>query len=112
MGAIDEAEADKDKSKTPEQRWIDAARSAARQIAEAEDTRPTVAVYAESSGWYTASRHTEGKRARNLLTATLDYWFLPNRDDTFLRLRFENGYAWSSPNTQRKQLFLSLSVRL
>lgn len=112
LGAIDEAEADTEKSKTKEQRWTEAIRSAARQIAEAEDTRPTVAVYAESSGWYTARGNSEGKRARNLLTATLDYWFLPNRDDTFLRLRFENGYEWTFPATKRKQLFLSLAVRL
>ena len=112
LAAIDEAEGDKDKTKTKEQRWIDAVRSAARQIAEAEDTRPTVAVYAESSGWYTASGKFTGRRARNLLTATLDYWFLPDRDDTFMRLRYEDGYEWSAPTVRRKQLFLSFAVRL
>jgi hypothetical protein len=113
LAAIDEAEADKDKNKTKEQRWADAVRSAARQIADAEDTRPTVAAYAESSGWYNTGRgSTDGKRTRNLLTATLDYWFLPDRDDTFLRLRYEDGYEWSSPNQRRKQVFLSVSVRI
>lgn len=112
LAAIDEAEADKDKNKTLEQRWIDAVRSAARQIADAEDTRPTVSVYAESSGWYTARGNFDGKRTRNLLTATVDYWFLPDRDDTFLRLRYEDGHEWSSPTVRRKQVFLSVSVRI
>ena len=112
LAAIDEAEADKDKNKSKDQRWLDAVRSAARQIADAEDTRPTVSVYVESSGWYTARGNFDGKRTRNLLTATVDYWFLPDRDDTFLRLRYEDGHEWSSPTLRRKQVFVSVSVRI
>jgi hypothetical protein len=112
LEAIDEAAADRSRAKDKEQRWLEAVRSAARQMAEAEDTRPTVAVYAEASGWTVAEGVFEGRRTRGLLTATLDYWLLPDRDDTFLRFRYETGYEWSSPTVRRKQLFVSLSVRL
>ena len=91
--------------------WLKGVRTAAASEADAITDQPTLSFYAESTGWYTAGTTTDARRFRNLLTATLDYWFLPARDDVFLRLRYENGYEWSAPNDLRKQLFFAVALR-
>lgn len=72
----------------------------------------TVAAYVESTGWYGRSDAALGRQFKNLLTATVDYWFLPGNDATFLRLRYEHGTDWTAPTQKRKQWMLALSVRL
>jgi hypothetical protein len=73
--------------------------------------QPTVAVYAENSGWYAFGRPYEGSRARNLFTLTLDYWFLPSREDLFLRARYETGYERATPAERRNHLLLSVGLK-
>jgi hypothetical protein len=102
LDAIPEAESDAD--------WVDTVRSMARGQADAITDQPTVSAYAEASGWYTAGGTLEGDRRRfkNLLTITLDYWFMPSRDDLFARLRYESGYEWALPQVRKNQLFASV----
>jgi hypothetical protein len=92
--------------------WQRAVRAAAVQEADSITDQPTVALYAESSGGVSVNGRVEGRRWRNLLTANVDYWFLPGRDDTFVRLRYEHGYEWTAPQAKRKQLFVTLAVRM
>jgi hypothetical protein len=93
--------------------WQQAVRTAAREIADAQDTRPTFAAYAEASGWYTAKGQLSGeRRQRNLVIATLDWWLVPTRDDLFLRLRYEDGHEWTAPARRKQQVSVALTVRL
>lgn len=93
--------------------WLEAVRTAARDIADAQDTRPTLALYGEASGWYTARGQADNqRRQRNLFTATLDWWLVPTRDDMFLRLRYEDGYEWTAPTRRKQQVSVSITVRL
>ncbi|MGY4827082.1 hypothetical protein ACVNIS_00740 [Sphaerotilaceae bacterium SBD11-9] len=92
--------------------WVAEVRGIARGQADAITDQPTWAVYAEATGWYTASGPLdEGPRFRNLLTISLDYWFLPGRDDVFVRLRYENGYEWALPRERKNQLLASVGLR-
>lgn len=104
LDAVDEAKDDTD--------WVAQVRMVAAQEADAITDQPTLAVYLESSGGYSVSGRGEGPRLRSLHTATVDYWFLPGRDDTFLRLRYENGHEWTAPTVRRNHLILSLGLRL
>lgn len=104
LDAVDEARDDAD--------WAAQVRLVAAQEADAITDQPTLAVYVESSGGYSVSGRGEGPRLRSLHTATIDYWFLPGRDDTFLRLRYENGHEWTAPTVRRNHVILSLGLRL
>lgn len=95
----------------PTEDWRTVVRAVAVQEADVITDQPTVSVYAEATGWYQAGQKVDESRFRNLLTATVDYWFLPARDDVFLRLRYENGYEWSAPRDKRKQLFAAVALR-
>lgn len=46
-----------------------------------------------------------------MFTLTADYWFLPKRDDVFLRLRYENGYERALPTVRLNRPMLSVSPR-
>jgi hypothetical protein len=63
------------------------------------------------AGWYTFSGDPQGRKLKNLLTATVDYWFLPTRDDVFLRVRYENGYDRALPTDRRNRLLVSVALR-
>ncbi len=91
--------------------WVATVRDMAWGHADAITDQPTVSLYAESSGWYTFSGDPQGRKLKNLLTATVDYWFLPSRDDVFLRIRYENGYDRALPADRRNQLLISLALR-
>jgi len=77
--------------------------------------QPTLSLYAEDSGWYSFAGSDEGGRFKNLLTVTLDYWFLPSTliksDNAFLRLRYENGNERAVPSDRKNHLLLSLNLR-
>lgn len=92
--------------------WQRAVRAAALQEAQAIQDRPTLAAYAESTGWYRVSGGSQERRWHNLFTATLDWWFLPDNDTTLLRLRYEHGRSWAEPALRREQWFASLVLRL
>src|SRR5262249_51112884 len=96
--------------KAPEE-WEPTARKAARGAAEAISEQPTVAVYAEFSGWYEMRGADDMGRSRALFTLTTDYWFLPSRDDVFLRLRYENGYERGNPQARKNQILASVALR-
>jgi hypothetical protein len=98
------------KGKAPEE-WEGLARKAARGAAEAISEQPTVAVYAEVSGWYEMRGADDTARSRALFTLTTDYWFLPSRDDVFLRLRYENGYERGNPQARKNQILASVALR-
>ncbi len=92
--------------------WAKAVREIAVGQAEASTDQPTLAVYAESTGWYRASGNDgSAERFRNLFNVTLDYWFLAQRDDMFLRLRYENGYEWAAPERKLNRLLASVALR-
>jgi hypothetical protein len=73
--------------------------------------QPTYAFYAETSGFYTDGKPFGGSKLKNLFTATFDYWFLPQRDDVFLRLRYENGFERATPTERKDQLLLSVGLK-
>lgn len=92
--------------------WQAQLQQVAAGAAEALLEQATVAAYIESTGWYGRRDGASGRQFKNLLTATVDYWFLPGNDATFLRLRYEHGTEWSAPTAKRKQWMLALAVRL
>lgn len=91
--------------------WEAAIRATARGVADQITDQPTVAVYAEASGWQTVTGDPQGTRFKALATITIDDWFLPTRDDVFVRLRYENGYERAVPTVRLNQLMASLSLR-
>jgi len=91
--------------------WTATVRAMALGHADAITDQPTVSVYAESSGWYTFAGDPQGRKLKNLITATVDYWLLPTRDDVFLRVRYENGYDRALPTERRNQLLVSVALR-
>jgi len=103
LDAVTEAES--------EATWVTTVRAMASGHADAITDQPTISMYAESSGWYTFSGDPQGRKLKNLLTATVDYWFLPTRDDVFLRVRYENGYDRALPSDRRNHLLVSVALR-
>jgi len=91
--------------------WPARAKEFARGAAEAMSQQPTLALYAEGSGWYEFRGREGVPRYRHLFTVTADYWFMPFRDDVFLRLRYENGYERGAPEQRKKQLLASIALR-
>jgi hypothetical protein len=93
--------------------WLATLRDISFGEADARTDQPTLAFYAESSGWYSVFGEFEGdSEFRNLLTATLDYWFLPSSDDVLLRTRYEYGFERATPSLLKNQLLVSLTFRL
>jgi len=91
--------------------WVETVRALSLGEAQAILDQPTLAVYAETSGWYALSKPPEGSRAKNLFTVTLDYWPLAKRDDVFLRLRYETGFERALPNDRKNHLLASVGFR-
>ncbi len=94
-----------------DEEWTRKVREVAMGLADETLEQPTFAAYAEAHGWYKASGPAEERRLRGLLTATLDYWFLPARDDVLLRLRYESGWDWARPAQRLNRLQLSMALR-
>lgn len=91
--------------------WGTLVRELSRGTAEALVERPTLALYAEWSGWVDLASEPEGERFRSLFTATVDYWPLPSRDDILFRARYENGYERGAPGVKRHQVLATVGVR-
>ena len=91
--------------------WAGAIHATARGVANQITDQPTIAVYAEASGWQTVTGDPQGTRFKAMATITIDHWFLPTRDDVFLRLRYENGYERAVPTVRLNQLMASASLR-
>ncbi len=94
-----------------EANWEKTVRDTASGFADAITDQPTFAFYAENSGWYSFAGAFDGRRLKNLLTVTLDYWPLPNYDYVFLRLRYENGYERAVPTDRKDHLLLATNLR-
>ena len=94
-----------------EANWQRTVKEMAYGTADAVTDQPTFALYAENSGWYSFSDSFNGKRLRNLLTLTLDYWPLLNYDHVFLRLRYENGHERAAPTDRKNHLLASINLR-
>lgn len=73
--------------------------------------RPTFAIYGELSGWYEFRGGDSSSRSKSLFTLSADYWFMPGRDDVFLRVRYENGHERGAPDTRKNQLLTSIALR-
>ena len=91
--------------------WTEAVREMAQGTADAITDQPTLAVYAEVSGWRTIAGDAEGPKTKGLSSLTIDYWFLETRDDMFLRLRYENGFERAQPAARLNRLMLSAALR-
>ena len=91
--------------------WAAAARDFELGAVEAIALRPTVSVYAELSGWYEFRGGDTSSRSKSLFTLSADYWFMPGRDDVFLRMRYENGHERGAPDTRKNQLLASIALR-
>lgn len=91
--------------------WPKAIQEMAIGTADAITDQPTVAVYGEASGWQTFSGDPQGRRFKILATLTTDYWFLPVRDDVFLRVRYEHGYERALPTVKLNQLMISAGLK-
>ena len=91
--------------------WREAAQAIALGDADAATDCPTLAVYAEWSGWLTLSGQHTGSRNKNLISATLDYWPLKNNDSTLLRLRYEKGFERAAPTIKKDLATLSVVLR-
>ncbi|HUL63980.1 MAG TPA: hypothetical protein VLW55_05140 [Burkholderiaceae bacterium] len=92
--------------------FLETLRKSARGYAVTETEERIFAVYAEVSGWYEFRASDGGGRAKNLLALSADYWFMPGRDDVFLRLRYENGFERGAPEERKNQLMLSVGLKL
>jgi hypothetical protein len=74
--------------------------------------RPALIAYGEVTGWYAMNGPSyAGDRLRMLATATIDYWMLPNRDDIYLRVRYENGYERGTPLAAKNHVIIALGLR-
>lgn len=91
--------------------WEKTVRALAFGFADAITDQPTLALYAEATGWYGRRGDGGGRGHKGLVTVTLDYWFLASRDDMFLRLRYEQGYEWAAPTERKKHLIASIALR-
>ena len=94
-----------------DEEWTQKVREVAMGLADAALEQPTLAAYAEAHGWYAVSGPAELRHLRGLFTATLDYWFLPVRDDVLLRLRYESGWDWALPAERINRLLVSVALR-
>jgi hypothetical protein len=92
--------------------WLATVQEMALGQADAITDQPTAALYGEWSGWVDLAGHPSSGRFRSLFTVSLDYWFLPRRDDVLLRLRYELGYERATPELRLNQLLASVGVRL
>jgi hypothetical protein len=95
---------------TTDEEWVETVRSLALGEADAITDQPTFSAYAEATGWYEWEGSSEDKQ-KNLLLVTLDYWPLQQRDDFFLRVRYENGYERAVPNVKKDHVLLSVATR-
>lgn len=77
--------------------------------ADAVTDQPTLAFYAENTGFYDLDADED--ELKNLFSANLDYWFIPSRDDVFIRLRYEYGYERAQPKDRKDQWMLLLSLK-
>jgi hypothetical protein len=100
------------KDSTAEDDWAETISETAAGTAEAITDQPTLSVYMEASGWYDFTSSGDERERRGLLSLTADYWPLAERNDFFLRLRYELGYERALPTERLNQIMLSLSVRL
>ena len=91
--------------------WPKTVRDLAYGDTDAVTDQPTYALYAETSGFYTDGHPFGDSKLKNLFTATADYWFLPQREDVFLRLRYENGFERATPTERKNQLLLSIGMK-
>jgi hypothetical protein len=92
--------------------WVANVRADVAAGLESYNSKPTISVYGESSGWYTFDGSGSDKnRFRNLLTFTIDYWLVPTMDNVALRLRYENGYERATPTDHKNHLLLSAVLR-
>jgi hypothetical protein len=92
--------------------WDSTLKDAAEGQADAITDQPTLAVYAEASGWYSFAGSTDSGKLRSLFTLTLDYWPMPSNDQIFLRLRYENGYERALPTMRMDHVLLTINARL
>lgn len=94
--------------------WTQTVRDIVQGDSEAVVQMPTLSLYGEASGWYAFSgAFASGQnRVRSLLTVTLEYWFIPRRQDIFLRLRYENGFEQASPTVRKDQLLAAIALKL
>jgi hypothetical protein len=90
--------------------WVQTVQSLARGDADAITDQPTFSVYAEATGWYEWEGSSSDNQ-KNLLLVTFDYWPLQQRDDFFLRVRYENGYERAVPDIKKDHVLLSLATR-
>ena len=103
LDAVGETESETD--------WTETVRDNAYGGVDVVADQPTFAVYAEDSGWCSFTDSSGERRLKNLLTLTLDYWFLPTYDYAFLRVRYENGYERAVPTDRKDHLLLSVGLR-
>lgn len=74
--------------------------------------KPLWSVSIEGTGWYAfASKNLVGDRFKALFTATLDYWPFKDRDDFYLRIRYENGFERAAPNERKGQIILGAGIK-
>jgi hypothetical protein len=95
-----------------EEEWPRTVRELAFGNTDAVTDQATVAVYVEDAGWHSFAGGPWGSPLKNLLTATVDYWFLPARDDVLLRLRYENGFERATPSLLKNHLLVSIALRI
>jgi len=93
--------------------WSDLIDELAQGRGKTKAEQPLVALYAEASGWYEfrGSRSDLGGRQKNLFTVSVDYWFVPGRDDVLLRIRYENGFERGVPGERKNQLLASVALK-
>ena len=94
-----------------DQGWRQTLAELAEGHADAITDQPTLSIYMENTGWYDFEADGDQDDVKNLFTATLDYWFLPQRDDVFMRVRYEYGYERATPDVRKNQLMLLLSLK-
>ena len=92
--------------------WAGLIRDLSQGTAEAVIEQPTLALYAEWSGWVDLASEPSDERFRSLFTATMDYWPFTGRNDILLRGRYENGYERAAPGgAKRHQVLVTVGVR-
>jgi len=91
--------------------WEKTVRDIAFGNADAITDQPTIALYAEGSGWYEFAGSTHDDKFKSLVTATIDYWPLPQTDAFFFRARYEHGYERETPDIKKDHLLLSIAAR-
>lgn len=99
---------------TSEEDWAETVIAMSDGTADAITDQPTLSLYLEASGWheFTSPSANAKRERRGLVTFTADYWPLIDRNDLFLRLRYELGHERAHPTARLNQLTLSLNVRL